>query len=36
MENFEGPVNGVASFYDFPGTALVPVLAGKCRGLRYC
>ena len=27
MESFEGNIDGVASYYDFPGTDLVPVLA---------
>ncbi|MFP4109165.1 MAG: acetyl-CoA carboxylase biotin carboxylase subunit family protein [Desulfonatronovibrio sp.] len=27
MESFEGSIDGVASYYDFPGTDLVPVLA---------
>jgi len=27
MENFDGSVDAVASYYDFPGTIMVPVLA---------
>lgn len=27
MESFEGNIDGVASYYDFPGTDMVPVLA---------
>jgi len=29
MENFDGTVDAVASFYDFPGTVLVPILAER-------
>ncbi|MFP4128516.1 MAG: acetyl-CoA carboxylase biotin carboxylase subunit family protein [Desulfonatronovibrio sp.] len=29
MESFEGSIDGVASYYDFPGTDLVPVLAER-------
>lgn len=29
MESFEGGIHGVASYYDFPGTDLVPILARK-------
>lgn len=29
MESFEGSIDGVASYYDFPGTDLVPVLAKR-------
>ncbi len=29
MESFEGSVDGVATYYDFPGTVLVPILARR-------
>lgn len=29
MEAFAGPVDAVASYYDFPGTVLVPILAAR-------
>jgi len=29
MQSFEGNIDGVASYYDFPGTDLVPVLARR-------
>lgn len=29
MENFQGTVDGVVGYYDFPCTILVPILAGK-------
>ncbi len=29
MESFDGSIDGVASYYDFPGTVMVPVLADR-------
>jgi hypothetical protein len=29
MEAFDGPIDGVASYWDFPGTVMVPILARR-------
>lgn len=29
MKNFDGPVDAVATYYDFPGSTLVPILADR-------